>query len=171
MTTYFLIGWIASSVLNYRGLFGSDASQGDGSWQYMRGFDSPWVAAGPMLQWMRGLLFAFVLWPLRRLWIEDERGWLTVWLLFLGLAILGPTAAAPSSLEGVLFTTLPLSGHLLGLPETVSQTLLFCVLVQRWYRHDSRWWNRLMIAFVIIVCCLSTLGILAALYPKSFATQ
>lgn len=168
MTTYFIVGWLASSTFNYRELFSAGASHADGSWQYMRSFDSPWVAAGPILQCTRGALFGLVLWPLRELWLHERNGWLQVWLLFLGLAILGPTAAAPSSIEGVLYTNLPLSSHLLGLPETCTQTLLFCILVQRWYRHENRWWNLGMLAGVIIVCVLCTLGIFAAFYPEAF---
>jgi hypothetical protein len=167
MVTYFVIGWLSSSVFGYRELFASSSAH-DGSWQYMRSFDSPWVAAGPIIQCIRGSLFALVLWPVRALWLDETHGWLRVWLLFLGLAILGPTAAAPSSLEGVVYTNLPLTSHLLGLPETCVQTLLFCLILQRWYRHPSRWWNPIMITGVIIVCFLCTLGVLAALYPASF---
>ena len=158
MTTYFVIGWLASSVLGYRELF-----SGSSSWQYMRGFDSPWVPAGPVLQCVRGALFGLVLWPVRALWLDEPRGWLRVWLLFLGLALLGTTAAAPGSFEGIIYTNLSLLDHLLGWPEMCVQTLLYCLLFQRWYRHPSRWWNPLMIAAVVSVCVLGTLGILATL--------
>jgi hypothetical protein len=167
MITYFAIGWLASNLFGYRELFGMQNAH-DGSWQYMRSFDSPWIAAGPILQCIRGLLFGLVLWPVRALWLDEPNGWLRIWLLFIGLAILGPTAAAPSSIEGVIYTNLPLSSHLLGLPETCIQTLLFSVLLQRWYRHPRRYWNPLMISSVIIVVGLCTLGILAALHPEAF---
>jgi hypothetical protein len=170
MTSYFVIGWLASSVLGYRELFGSGDSPAPGAWQYMRAFDSPWVAAGPMLQVVRGLLFAGVLWPLRSLWVDEQTGAWRVWALVVGLAMVGATAAAPGSLEGIIYTRLSVSDHLLGWPEMGTQTLLFCVFVQRWYRHPSRWWNPLMIAAVGVVCCLSMLGVLAASHPGAFGS-
>lgn len=168
MTSYFVIGWLASSAFNYRELFATGGSPAGTSWQYMRGFDSAWVPAGPILQCIRGCLFGVVLWPLRRAWLDQPRGWLRLWLLFVGLAILGPTAAAPGSLEGMIYTNLSWSDHLLGWPEMGAQTLLFSLILQRWYRCPSRWWNRSMIAAVAIVCVLCTLGVLAILYPQAF---
>lgn len=167
ITTYFLIGWLASSALHYRELFATDVSAGT-SWQYMRSFDSPWVPAGSILQCVRGGLFGLALWPLRRVWLDEPRGWLRIWFLFVGLAILGPTAAAPGSLEGMIYTNLSWSDHLLGWPEMGMQTLLFCLILQRWYRHPGRWWNPLMIAGVALICVMSTLGVLAVLYPDAF---
>jgi len=162
MTTYFVIGWLASSALSYSDLFGS------GAWQHMRSVDSVWVAAGPALQCLRGCLFGLVLWPVRGVWLDERHGWAQIWAMFVGLAILGPTAAAPGSLEGVVYTNWSLSDHLLGLPETGTQTLLYCLLFQRWYRHPGRWWSSLMIAGVIVIVCFSALGALAALYPGAF---
>lgn len=80
MTSYFVIGWLASTLLGYRDLFGTADSPASGSWQYMRGFDSPWVAAGPMLQVVRGALFGFVLWPVRSIWVSDQSGVWRVWM-------------------------------------------------------------------------------------------
>ena len=162
MTTYFAIGWLASTALSYRELFGI------GVWHHMRSVDSVWVAAGPVLQSVRGCLFGLVLWPLRELWLDRQYGWLRIWLLFLGLAIIGPTAAAPGSLEGIIYTKLSLSDHLLGLPEVGTQTLLYCLLVQQWYRRPNRWWSPIMIVSTVLVCCLSTLGMLAAVHPDAF---
>lgn len=82
--------------------------------------------------------------------------------------MLGPTAAAPGSLEGMIYTSLPMGSHLLGWPEMATQTLLFCLLVQRWYRHPSRRWNPIMIALLLVLSCLCTLGVLAALHPEAF---
>lgn len=163
MTTYFVIGWLASTVLGYRELFGT------GVWQNMRSVDSVWVAAGPALQCVRGCLFGLVLWPLRELWLGRTCGWLRIWSLFVGLAIIGPTAAAPGSLEGIAFTKLSLSDHLLGLPEVTTQTLLYCWLFQQWHRRPSRWWSPIMIVSTLLVCCMSLLGVLAALYPDAMA--
>ena len=65
-------------------------------------------------------------------------GWLVLWALFLGIGILGTPAAAPSSMEGLLYSRLPLSFHLLGLPEVTLQTLGFSVLLFVWVRKRLR---------------------------------
>ena len=51
--------------------------------------------AGPLLQPLRGLIFAVALWPMRNALLSMERGWLAIWGLFVGFAILGTAAAAP----------------------------------------------------------------------------
>jgi hypothetical protein len=168
VTSYFLIGWLASTIAGYRELFGTEVAPGAESWRLMRGFDSPWVAAGPVLQVVRGALFGCVLWPLRSYWLDHRYGVWRMWSLFIGLAILGPTAAAPGSLEGVIFTRLSVWDHLIGLPETCLQTLLFSALVHYWYRAESRWWNRAMASALALVCVFGTLGVVAALYPQAF---
>lgn len=57
--TYFLMGILALNFLNYEDVFVSGALE-----NYMRPTDSPWVAAGPALQWIRGIIFALAFYPL-----------------------------------------------------------------------------------------------------------
>ena len=54
-------------------------------------------------------------------------GWTTA--LVIGIGILSTPAAAPSSVEGLVYTRVPLWYHAFGLPEMLVQTFIFSVLV------------------------------------------
>jgi hypothetical protein len=125
----------------------------------MRPMDSPWVAAGPVLQAVRGLLFALILWPFQKVFLEEQKGWLKLWLLLIGLAILGTAGPAPGSLEGIIFTKLPIQYHLWGLPEVFIQTLLFSIAVVFWYKKPNRIWNILMTIAVILIILMGLAAI------------
>jgi len=154
--TYFVAGVLALYVLDYEHLY----SQTELS-LLMRPTSSAWVAAGPGLQFIRATLFALVLWPARTLLIE--RSWLVLWGLFVGLAVLGTAGPAPGSFEGAVYTTLPLSRHLIGLPEVVLQTAAFSFLFVTWCRQPARWMNVASSVAVILIAMMSLFGILAAL--------
>lgn len=158
MLTYFVVGLIAFTLLNYRDVYSNTDLR-----FLMRPTSSPWVAVGPALQVIRGLLFALVLYPFAGRFLAAGRGTFLLWGLFLGLAILGPAGPAPSSLEGVIYTKLPLSLHLLGLPEIVLQTLVFSAGLVAWCRQPARWMNVVAVVGVVIVVLLSGAGILAAI--------
>ncbi|WP_338368852.1 hypothetical protein [Treponema bryantii] len=125
--TYFICGVFFSNVLRY-------------SWwwqqpvvcDYFRDFGGTANALGPFVQIIRGLLFAFVLLPFREFFKGRKYGWLFMWLLFLGIGIIGPMSSAPSSIEGMVYSKLPLAFHFVGWPEIMIQTLLFCILVCRY---------------------------------------
>ncbi|MBN1519743.1 MAG: hypothetical protein JW923_06605 [Spirochaetales bacterium] len=122
--TYFVFGFIASNVLGYRDLFELPIIR-----DYYRPFGSVSNLIGPAVQVLRGLAFALVLLPFRRTLSEARLGWLWLWGLFLGIGILGTPSAAPSSIEGVVYSKLPLWFHAIGLPEIGLQTLSFSFLV------------------------------------------
>jgi hypothetical protein len=82
-------------------------------------------------------LFALALWPLRDLFLAKKHGWLMVWGLFLVFGILSTTGAAPCSIEGVLYTKLPLWYHLIGLPEITLQTLAFSTMLVWWDKRET----------------------------------
>ncbi len=159
VVTYFLCGLAAFFILNYRQAFETTDLR-----YLMRPTTSPWVAAGPALQLVRGLLFALVLYPFASVFIRRSRGALYLWGLFLGLAILGTAGPCPSSLEGVLFTRLPLRLHLFGLPEVVLQTLLFSIGLVYWCRRPAGWKNIATGIGVGLVVLMSVAGVLAALH-------
>lgn len=131
--TYFMFGLLMSMLLGYERLFQLEVIR-----DYMRPFDSSWVLAGPFLQPVRGLLFALALWPLRRFLLDARRGWLILWGIFIVFGILSTPAAAPCSLEGVIYSKLPLWYHFIGLPEVVLQTLVFSLLMLAWERRMER---------------------------------
>ncbi len=128
--TYFVFGLIMSNLFDYGRLFQQEIIR-----DFMRPIDSSSAFLGPLVQPIRGLLFALGLWPIRRTIVESRRGWLILWGIFVIFGILGTPAAAPSSLEGVIYSKLPLWYHLIGLPEILLQTLTFSLILVWWERR------------------------------------
>ncbi len=157
--TYFLCGVAAFFLFDYRQAFETTDLR-----YLMRPTSSPWVAAGPALQVVRGLLFAVVLYPFAPVFVRARKGAFFLWGLFLGLAILGTAGPCPSSLEGLFFTKLPLRLHLMGLPEIVLQTLLFSIGLVHWSRRPAGWKNVATGIGVGLVVLMSVAGVLAALH-------
>ncbi|MCX8025168.1 MAG: hypothetical protein N3A60_08200, partial [Thermanaerothrix sp.] len=93
--TYFVFGLIMSNLFDYGRIFEQEVIR-----DFMRPIGSSAVFLGPLLQPIRGFLFAVVLWPLRETIVAHKRGWLILWGIFVVFGILGTPAAAPSSLEG-----------------------------------------------------------------------
>ena len=129
--TYFIMGLIMSNFFNYGQLFEQDIIK-----DFMRPIDSPYVFVGPFLQPLRGLLFAIGLWPIRNLILEKKNGWLILWSIMVIFGILSTPAAAPCSIEGILYTKLPIWYHLIGLPEILLQTLIFSWVLVWWDKQE-----------------------------------
>lgn len=128
--TYFASGIIWSNVFHYGAVFELPVIR-----DYMLPIDQHNVLVGPFLQPVRGLIMAVGLWPLRGLLLQSKRGWLILWGLFLTLGILSTPAASPGSVEGMVYTRLPLWYHLMGYPEMVIQTLVFSIWLVWWERR------------------------------------
>jgi hypothetical protein len=153
MITYFLVGLIAFNLFSYGTLYASGHLK-----YFMIPIDSLWVAAGPALQILRGILFAIILWPFRTTFLFEKYGWLKLWLLFVGLAILGTTGPSPGSLEGMIYTNLSFFEHISGMPEVLLQTLLFSLSLSIWYKKPSKLWNIISIILVILILLMSAAG-------------
>ena len=131
--TYFVFGIIMSNVFDYGEIFKREIIR-----DYMLPMDEHNIVLGPFLQPIRGLIFAIGLWPLRGLLIEKKRGWLILWGLIVTLGILSTPAASPGSIEGMLYSKLPMWYHLIGYPEIVLQTLVFSIWLVWWERQSIR---------------------------------
>jgi hypothetical protein len=151
--TYSVIGWIAMTVLSYRELFASGHL-----YHLMRSLDSPWIAAGPGLQVIRGLIFAVVLWPFSNIILFDKRGWIKLWGLFLGLAIFSTAGPTIGSVEGIIYTKIPSMVQLMLIPEIVIQTLLLSLLLIFWYRKPAKILNIISSVLVFAILLMSLLG-------------
>jgi len=128
--TYLLVGIVAATVLDYERLFEQPVIR-----DYMVAFGSTALFMGPLLQVVRGVVIATVLLPFRSALASTKNGWLHLWLLLVGVGIVSTSAAAPSSLEGIVYTRLPLWYHAIGLPEMLIQTVIFSCLVHAHLRH------------------------------------
>ena len=154
--TYFLAGILALIVFDYGEKFA------DPSFPYpMRLIDDPLVAAGPLFQPIRGLLFGLVFYPLRTILFRPKDGWLLIWALLVVIGILSTFGPAPGSIEGMIYTTVPFRSHLAALPEVLLQSLLLAVVLWYWVRAtQKRWLTWVMGGSFVAIVLLAVLGML-----------
>ena len=157
MITYMAMGMLFSTLFRYPEMYRTGHLA-----HFMRDFTSPWIPAGPSLQFIRGILFAGVLWPFHARIFNSPRGWRWLWGLMAGFAILGTAGPAPGSLEGFIYTQLSVTEHLTGLPETVVQTFIFSMILYFWEKKPSRRMHIAAVAGVSLILFFSLGGILAA---------
>ncbi len=128
---------------------------------YFRPLTDPLVRAGPLFQILRGAILALALLPFRNVFLKNRWGWLYLWGLFLGLAIIAPAGACPGSIEGIFYTKLPLSIFWTGNPETYLQTLAFALLVYAWERRREKKVTIPLLAGFAVIFLMSLLAVLA----------
>ena len=155
--TYFVMGVLAFHFLHYADLINKPNSG-------MRSTTDPLVLFGPALQIVRGVLFASVFYPLREILFERRNGWLLIAWMLIGIGILGTFAAPPGSLEGFIYTTVPIRSQLRGYLEIVPQALLLSALLYYWVRHPGKTWLNWVLGFVYSICLL--LPVLGLFAPK-----
>ena len=124
--TYILCGMVFSTLFDYGTLF-----KAGNAVYFMRSMDSTSVLIGPCVQILRGVLFGLVLLLFRNSYEGRRYGWLRLWAIILVLGIIDTPGPAPCSIEGVVYTQLPIEFHIKGAPEILVQTLLFSWLVAR----------------------------------------
>ena len=122
--TYIVCGIIFSALFNYEELF-----QLGNTKYFMHPYDSSSSYIGMIVQVFRGLIFGFILLLLKDSMLKTRHGWLKLWALIVVIGIFNTPGPAPCSIEGIIYTQLPLELHLKGAPEILIQTLLFSFLV------------------------------------------
>lgn len=153
--TYVAVGALAAVILGYGQLFALPELA-----CYMRQIEDKWVMAGPLLQPIRGLIFACVFYALRGRLFGSSRGWLVMWLMLVGVGILSTFGPAPGSVEGLVYTRVPLRAQLTGLPEVITQAMLLACVLVWWVRHpERRWVSWVLGALFVVVVALLTLGL------------
>jgi hypothetical protein len=161
--TYSFMGVLAFVFLDYAERFAQPAMA---SW--MRQTTDPLVMAGPLFQPVRGLVFALVFYPLRGLLFTKSNGWLLMWWILVGLGILSTFGPAPGSLEGMVFTLIPIGDQLTGWLEIVPQALLLSVILCYWVRHPrTRWLNWILPAVCVLFLLLVALGLFVTTTPQA----
>jgi hypothetical protein len=154
--TYFLMGLLASTLLGYAESFARP-------WMacWMRQTDDPIVMAGTLFQPIRGLIFALAFYPLREILFGRKNGWLVTWWLLVALGILSTFGPAPGSIEGTIYTVIPILQQLTGWLEVVPQALFLSVILFYWVNHpEKRWLNWLMGAIFVVLLLLPLMGLL-----------
>jgi hypothetical protein len=154
--TYFFMGGLAATALHYKEAF---ARPEMACW--MRQLNDPWVMAGPLFQPLRGLVFALAFYPLREVLFGRKHGWLVMWWLLVALGILGTFGPAPGSIEGMIYTTAPALGQMMGWIEVVPQALLLSVILCFWVNHPGKKWLSWTLGGIFVVMMiLPVLGLL-----------
>jgi len=153
--TYFVAGLLAAHFLNYAAILASPESG-------MRPITDRWVMAGPLLQPIRGLIFALVFYPLRACLFGHRDGWLLMGWVLVALGILSTFAAAPGSIEGMIYLKAGIIDQLKGWLEVVPQALLFSALLWYWVKHPAKWLNWLLGIAFFVTLALPLLGLLTS---------
>ncbi|MBO7485298.1 MAG: hypothetical protein J6T84_04490 [Spirochaetaceae bacterium] len=152
--TYFICGVIFSNLMRYSWWW-----QQPGVSDYFREFGGTANALGPLFQIIRGLLFAFILLPFREFFKGKKYGWVWLWLVFVGIGIIGTPAASPSSIEGIIYSNLPFAFHFIGLPEVMTQTLLFSILFCRYINQSEEDRNESFLQKPLFLATILAIGI------------
>lgn len=154
--TYFAMGVFALLAFDYAALYAQPDMAG-----LMRQTTDPLVMAGPLFQPMRGLVFALAIYPLRQVVFTRKHGWLVLWWTLVALGIVSTFGPAPGSIEGLIYTVVPLRHQLIGMLEVVPQALLLALGVVYWVNHPGkRWLTWLMGTTFAAVILLSIAGLL-----------
>lgn len=124
--TYIFCGIIFSTVFSYDNLFAID-----GVGEFMKEVGGTSTLLGPLVQAIRGILFGIVLLLVKDIFIDKKYGWLKLSIILCIIGIINTPGPAPFSIEGIVYTKLPLEFHLKGAPEILIQTLLFSYLVAK----------------------------------------
>jgi len=153
---YFIAGLFALFFMNYEERFASEFLS-----IIMRPVDSPWVAVGPSLQIIRGIIIALILLPFKEI-IISRNGWIKLAGLILGLSYISTIAPTFGSFDGYIFTKIPLQYHLLGIPETLLYVFLFSISLFLWYKKPKKAWNIISTIMIILIVIMSFLGYLSS---------
>lgn len=155
--TYFLAGILALVLFDYATRFSEPPLN-----VLMRPTDDPLVMAGVLFQPLRGFLFGVVFYLFRDRLFGRANGWLTAWILLVFVGILSTFGPSPGSIEGLVYTRIPLAAQLGGLVEILFQSFIFSVIAVYWIRHaDVKWMNRLLEIVFVVILLLPLLGLLA----------
>jgi hypothetical protein len=154
--TYLMVGILAFNLLNYEEGFASPTMA-----CWMRPTSDPMVMAGVLFQPLRGLIFALAFYPLRDVLFRRRTGWLVIWWLLVALGILSTFGPAPGSVEGLVYTILPIS--IRTYLEVVAQALLLSAGLFYWVKHaEKRWLNWILGIVFVIALLMPVLGLLLA---------
>ncbi|MEN8075857.1 hypothetical protein ABFP60_02780 [Clostridioides difficile] len=124
--TYILCGIVFSTIFNYHSLFAMDGVDG-----FMKEIGGSSTLIGPLIQVIRGILFGIVLLLFKDTFLGKKYGWLKLWAILSIIGVINTPGPAPFSIEGIVYTKLPLEFHLKGAPELLIQTLLFSYLIAK----------------------------------------
>ena len=125
--TYVIFGLTFSVLLHYKEIWNEPIIK-----DYLKDFSSKWLMIGPLIQPIRGLLISLILWFIIDFFHETKKGWLKLWGVFVIIGIICTPMSSPGSMEGFIYSKLPIWFHLIMLPEVLLQTLLLSITIIFW---------------------------------------
>ena len=131
--TYTVAGVIFMNLFNYAEVF--ETSQ---AFSHFRSIESPIMQAAPFLQFIRGAIFALILYPFYEIIVSHKKGWLILFGVLWGFTYLGSVEATLGSIEGMIYTKATLAEHLVGTPEVTIQMLVFSWLFVKWEKRSNK---------------------------------
>ncbi len=156
--TYFIMGSLSSAVFDYGTIYTETALS-----LLMRPLTHPLVIAGVLFQPIRGLLFGTAFYLMRHEFFGRPRGWLSMWAVLVIIGILSTFGPSPGSIEGMVYTSLPMNSHLTGQLEVWVQSLLLSLLTYLWVTRPVKKWINILAGCVFVICLLlPIMGLLAA---------
>ena len=147
--TYLICGLIFANIFNYEELF----ELGNVKF-FMKDAYGTSSLIGPFVQILRGAIIGCILLILKDNVMKKKNSWLYLWIIFAGLGIICTPGAAPASIEGIVYSQLPLEFHLKTAPELIIQTLLFSL----WVTGDFKIEIPEKVKIPIIVTVISGVG-------------
>lgn len=147
--SYLICGLIFSNIFNYKVLFELDNVR-----YFMRDAYGASSLIGPFVQILRGAIIGCILLILKDNVLKKQNSWLYLWIIFAGLGVICTPGAAPASIEGIVYSQLPLEFHLKTAPELIIQTLLFSL----WVTGDFKFKISETVKSPIIVTAISGVG-------------
>jgi len=154
--TYGIVGTLAYMIFDYPRLFAETELR-----FIMRPITDPRVKLALLFQPIRGAMFGIAFVILRQPFLNDRGGWLTLWIVLILLSILSSFGPNTTSIEGMLFTKIPLRIHLVGLPEILLQSFLLSFVVYHWVKTpDMHWLGRTMWTLFAVALTAPLLGLL-----------
>jgi hypothetical protein len=152
--TYTFTGILAFNFLSYDQAFSAPELS-----CWMRQTNDPLVLAGPLFQPIRGIIFALAFYPIREILFRRKNGWLITWWLLVALGVLSTFGPAPGSVEGMVYTILPIS--FANYLEVIPQAFFLAGLLFYWINNSNKKWLNLTMWIVFtIVIILPILGLI-----------
>lgn len=91
--------------------------------------------------------------------MEFRRAWLCfAWRASTCHVVTYMAGPAPGSIEGAIYTTLPLPFHVFGAPEVYGQSLVFSACLVGWYRRPHPAWSWVLGALTVLTLIVSAGG-------------
>ncbi len=147
--TYFFVGVPLFFIFNY-----SEGFIAPELVCWMRPTDDPLVMAGLLFQPIRGLIFALAFFPVREILFGKKRGWLIMWWLLVALGILATFGPAPGSIEGMVYTILPLS--MTTYLEVMLQSFALSSILYLWVNNPHKRWLAWIMSVPFVLVMLAT---------------